>query len=533
MGTSRRYPYCIAHKLPLHKCAECSSKLLPPGSLNFSPIRGDKPKCTAHNLCLERCNECKELLYNILSQCTEEEYLSVCDKIVQPKRSFSAATLPPISLISTPSVGGGPSAGAGNPLPPTPIETNFFAPFSDEMNKKPRLERATFYKRTFPELFTTKELERKRKEIKRQAHKTKSAANLAFSQYALPCKEGPQKYQLYVEIEYTYNVRQSYKLIDLDGKDAYLRNYSPQRRNAVIALCRAVSEGLHRTKHLSEKTIEAIEMQTKRDNLYAKSVVDLISWSWLFFKYAIPFITKWKRIVNQLAQSGTLQAERQALFFKVQEHMGRPPVSPPNTELVTAAGNFEPITPEKSDDTSSCPQQPLPCDVFNDSSISDLCWMDAIVNPLTDKFDEEAEKAHVACFVPTYEACGYKRPRQLRIPGKRVTVTSSTTMIVDSSSLSQISPGMQFFRYSKTFEVVSIESKTITFKCTKQGPVTESLWIGKMSDARPNLNNLSVLFREKPSEAEGSEHVLGTFQSLAAKAQSSVLTDQISRFVSV
>lgn len=480
---------------------------------------------------MERCPDCKEQLYSILPNCSTDKYLLVCDKIVPVKRPASSTSLPCVPLFSSAALEAPANTGGGF-IPVTPEDSGKKAPKMqiERMHKKPRITRSTFSKKTYAELFTAAEVEAKRKEIQKMVAQTKRAKLWALSQHAIKKKDEsvPQKYQLYVEIEFTHKVRASYSLVDLEGKDSYLKDYTPQRRNAVIALCRAVSEGMFKTKQVSEEAREYAKVQTSRGHIWEKSVVDLISWAWLFERYAKPFINKWNKIVSDLAQSGNLQAERQAVFFKLMEKkMTTEASSPTNSELTCAAGSFEPILPEKSSfDLNMC--HPLPVE---ENSMTSLFWMDELVTPLQKKYNDEVEAAHFAAFVPSYEACGFKRPKSVRFSSSKVTVTSPTTLIVDSPHAEQIKPGMCFFRYTRVYRVVSVESRTVTFTVEREGYMPESLHIGKMSDTYPNLNRKTIVFREALTNDENSDNVLAPFNFLRQNSLNSVLTDQVSRFL--
>ena len=148
MGTSRKYPYCKAHKLPLHKCPHCAAQFLPPNSIDFKPERGEKPKCYAHGACMERCPDCKEQLYSILPNCSTDKYLLVCDKIVPVKRPASSTSLPCVPLFSSAAFEASADTGGGF-VPVTPEDSGKKAPKMqmERMRKKSRFERITFSKR--------------------------------------------------------------------------------------------------------------------------------------------------------------------------------------------------------------------------------------------------------------------------------------------------------------------------------------------------------------------------------------------------
>ena len=156
------------------------------------------------------------------------------------------------------------------------------------------------------------------------------------------------------------------------------------------------------------------------------------------------------------------------MFFKIKDKKQQPEAS--KFELVTAAGNFEPITPEKSSSPKvDCVQQPLPMDGLNNESCQgDAFFLDAFDEFLTDDFTAVVDSAHFASFMPSFEACGFDRPKTVRIFAGNITVTSATTMIIESSKLKNICVGMQFCRYSNIYVVTDIQSKTVMFECLKK-----------------------------------------------------------------
>ena len=237
---------------------ECILKVLPAGSICPYPDKPDKWKCTKHNVAMERCSACRDLLYTTFSTFSTEEFLAVCQPVVLTKnhRKPPIAIPPSVALDAHQTVlpANDTFAQHQSPtqpvLPQTPLQqtcpsTPLLAPKKSDcyQSKKPRLERGTLVKHTVKELMTAKELEKKRKQLKKK-FSTWSDAKIVFSQYALPCAAPDiQKYQLFYEVDNSHKVRENYKVVDLYGKDSYLLNYSESRRNAVINLCRAVSRG--------------------------------------------------------------------------------------------------------------------------------------------------------------------------------------------------------------------------------------------------------------------------------------------------
>ena len=72
---------------------------------------------------------------------------------------------------------------------------------------------------------------------------------------------------------------------------------------------------MHKTKVMSAEQKMQIDKTVSCGRVFEKSVVDLISWAWLFNRYAKPFIAKWQEIIKPLVKSGAMQSRKTGNVF--------------------------------------------------------------------------------------------------------------------------------------------------------------------------------------------------------------------------
>jgi hypothetical protein len=367
-------------------------------------------------------------------------------------------------------------------------------------------------------------VEEKRKELAARFQQEQSTA-YSFEVYKLNKPDHPpQLYKLYVEVDYQHTVWDDAQLkLNLDGVDAYLLALPEQRRAAVLALRKTVSQGSYQAKVLTSEQKSQLHEKIQKQP-FLKSIVDLISRWWLLVKFAIPHIKKWKHIIKTCVATGVVAAERQAFFLKVQHMQIVNPAAPiqldlPALDLSGTYTEFNPITPEVQ-------RYPAPVPAFDDS-LSFLDIAEGGDSDLDQHLDDLVRDAAWCAFLPTFEACGLQRPEQVRIPGGRVTVTSQTAMTVESPLLAELKVGMFFWRLTKTFKITAIESKTITFEKIKDGNCMEPLYVGKLSANYPNLNSGSILFRVLPQADDGN--TLAIFSHLKLQPGA----NQVTKFITI
>ena len=495
MGCSRKYPYCKEHSQPLHKCNDCMNKYFP-GILVSSNIRKRLVWKCKHSIYLDKCFECKQKTYEQVTKLAVEQFAEMCEPQAITKRSLDFQSPVPSHVLE-----------AVTTLPPLEVDV-----LSVEIVKRPRVARGTVHRRTLPEPLTMAELERKRASLI-ATFKRQHATAYTFGVYKLAQMsiDGQHHmYQLYVEVDYKHSVwNDSLLKLDLHGVDSYLMHVPETRKQAVLALRNAVSQGTYKSKIVTPEQKKRIDEESKKQP-FIKSLVDLISRWWLLVKYAVPFIRNWKRRIRTLTTSGYIAAERQAFFFKLQHVFS---IELPNLCMPV----FNPITPEMQRypivETSEAAF--LEIDVESES----LSFLDIDVEDFGQSSQAETlvDKAPWCTFLPSYSACGLKPAVQVRIPGRHVVVTSQTTMTIESENMTGITVGMLFFRLTRTYRITTIESKTITFEKIKDGTCIEPLYLGRLSSKYPNLNSGSILFK-KPAVENGSI-TLAKFSDLNTSAE--------------
>ena len=509
MGCSRKYPYCKEHGQPLHKCTDCMNRYFPDTLISTNIRKRVVWKCM-HNLYLDKCLECKQTTYQKVALLSPELFAEICEP-QSTKRTMDFQS--PIRSHWTPE----PVAAMPLPVVQLQLPTQSF--------KRPRVSRGTVHRRTLPEPLTMGQLEAKRATFIAM-FKRQNASTYTFGVYKLKqTRDAQHLYHLYVEVDYKHTVWDDNLLdLNLHGIDSYLLSTTESRKKAVLALRMAISQGAYKSKIVTTEQKKRIDEESKKQP-FIKSLVDLISRWWLFVKYAMPFVQRWKRTIKALTASGFIAAERQAFFFRLQ-HLTALQLPDLAIQSLGPHDTFVPITPEMQ---RYPPPQTKTAEFEAEDGADDLSFFDLDVEDLGQSNDVEAlvKTAHWATFLPTYSACGYTSAEQIRIPSGHITVMSQTTMFVESVHMASLQLDMFFHRLTNTYRITGIESKTITFEKIKSGNCMEPLHLGKLSAKYPNLNSGSILFKMNPKPSDTI--TLATFSEL----NMSTASNQVAKFLAI
>lgn len=282
---------------------------------------------------------------------------------------------------------------------------------------------------------------------------------------------------------------------------------------------------------LTPAKVAAIEEYGKKKTGHV-AVVRLISNWYIRFKHALPAINLFRDTVLKLATSGQLMAERTAVAMLIQEAVNTLDLDNPGP----GQGAMQPYSPHtpainrhRAESNVQLSDAPSP------SGPRSPPTPDTLVETINrwhchPRIVDIISKIPFYALLPTYETCGTLRQATVRVSlarGKRSAslVSSSSILLAGKPLPASVVPGMVFTLHGCIREIVTLESRTITFKpatavCLAQPALRNSLWFRlnpKVADAAVATRH-SVGLGFQYQDGDGTKRRMSTVSAMIYNA---------------